>query len=82
MRGCPGRGAQRLRSAARSESLAERKQDLLSIPINGLVIVTTWGWFIVPIFDVREIGLAEAVGLSIFASIISQPRPGEKRRAA
>jgi hypothetical protein len=48
---------------------------MLSIPINGFVIATTWGWFIVPIFEVREISLAEAVGLSIFASIISQPRP-------
>ena len=43
---------------------------LMSIPINGYVISVTWAWFIVPIFDVREISLVEAVGLAIFASVI------------
>jgi len=39
---------------------------LVSIPLNGLVISATWGWFISPITGSRQITLAEGVGLSIF----------------
>ena len=47
----------------------------LAIPINGYVIAVLWGWFIIPIFNVRAIGITEAVGLSIFVSSVSPMKP-------
>ncbi|MEJ0019001.1 MAG: hypothetical protein WDN25_21065 [Acetobacteraceae bacterium] len=43
---------------------------VVSIPINGLLISATWGWFITPITGTREISIAEGVGLAMFCSII------------
>lgn len=43
---------------------------VISVPINGLLISTTWGWFIVPITGARTISVAEGVGLAMFCSII------------
>jgi hypothetical protein len=38
--------------------------------IRGIVIVFTWGWFVTPLFGIRSISLSEAVGLSLFVSIL------------
>jgi hypothetical protein len=61
----------------------------LTIPVNGLLIAATWAWFIVPIFDVRQISVTEAIGLSIFVFAIlpgqpipkSIPEPGLSQNA-
>lgn len=42
---------------------------LISVPLNGLVISATWGWFVSPITGARHISLTEGVGLSIFLSV-------------
>lgn len=66
---------------------------LLSIPVNGVLLAATWAWFIVPIFNVRQISVAEAIGLSIFLSVVLSvgpqarlgpkpaPEPGEDKEA-
>jgi hypothetical protein len=41
---------------------------VVSIPLNGLVISASWGWFVSPITGARPITLVEGVGLSIFLS--------------
>lgn len=46
---------------------------LIAIPINGFVISLTWSWFVVPIFGIRELGIAESVGLAIFISVLASP---------
>jgi hypothetical protein len=46
---------------------------LASIPINGMVISIIWGWFIAPIFNLREITISQAVGISIFISLFTTP---------
>jgi hypothetical protein len=43
---------------------------LISIPLNGLLISATWGWFVVPITGAREISITQGVGLAMFCSII------------
>jgi hypothetical protein len=41
---------------------------IVSIPLRGLLISATWGWFISPIFGVRPISISEGIGLVIFFS--------------
>lgn len=40
---------------------------VIIIPINGIVMVKLWEWFIVSLFSIREIRLPEALGLSLFS---------------
>lgn len=62
----------------------------ISIPINGILIETTWAWFAAPIFGLRAITFAEAVGLAIFVSTLApirglpkvMPEPNETEDAA
>lgn len=42
---------------------------IVSIPLNGLLISATWGWFVVPIVGARNISIAEGIGLSFFISV-------------
>jgi hypothetical protein len=42
----------------------------VSVPINGLLISATWGWFVSPITGARQITISEGIGLAIFCSII------------
>lgn len=37
--------------------------------VKGVVITNLWEWFIMPLFDIRAIGIAEGVGLSFFIGI-------------
>ncbi len=43
---------------------------IISVPVNGLLISATWGWFVVPATGARQIGIAQGVGLAIFISIV------------
>ena len=50
---------------------------IIAIPLNGLLVSVTWGWFVAPVFGFREIGVAESIGLTLFlrlaAASIYQP---------
>ena len=43
---------------------------VVSVPINGLLISATWGWFVSPITGAKHITITEGVGLAVFCSII------------
>jgi len=45
---------------------------LMSIPINGILISQTWGWFVVPATGAHEISIAQGIGLSIFLTIVGR----------
>jgi hypothetical protein len=39
--------------------------------LDGWVTQTVWGWFVVPIFGIRQINLAEAVGLGLVTGLFT-----------
>jgi hypothetical protein len=41
------------------------------IPISGLVVQILWGWFIVPVFAVKALTIAQAIGLSIVTHFLT-----------
>lgn len=42
---------------------------IISLPVNGLLLAATWGWFVAPITGAREISVAEGFGLGIFIGV-------------
>lgn len=40
--------------------------------VNAMVTATLWGWFIVPVFGLPPLGLAEAAGLSLIVSYLAK----------
>lgn len=38
--------------------------------MRGFVLAVAWGWFVSPVFNVRHLSIGEAIGLSLFASIL------------
>jgi hypothetical protein len=42
-----------------------------SAAVNGYVLSSLWGWFIVPVFAVEPITIVQAVGLSIVVSFVT-----------
>jgi hypothetical protein len=44
---------------------------LPSILLRGFVVVKLWGWYVLP-FGVSQIGMAHALGISLFLSLLSQ----------
>jgi hypothetical protein len=38
---------------------------LISIIINGWVLAMMWGWFVVPTFNLSQISIPEAIGISL-----------------
>ena len=43
---------------------------VVGIGLRAFVLACTWGWFIVPVLHIQQISPVQAVGFSIFASII------------
>lgn len=41
---------------------------------NGYVLSTLWFWFVVPIFSVKAISVAEAIGIMFFISYVIHQR--------
>ena len=39
--------------------------------LEGVVLVKLWEWFVIPIFDVRALYTAEAIGLSLVTSLLT-----------
>jgi hypothetical protein len=56
------------------ESFGKLAAWILLIPYRGFVVLTLWGWFITPIFSIREITFGEALGLSLFVSLLTSTR--------
>lgn len=60
---------------------------LLTIPlvivglfINGWAISTMWGWFVVPIFALPSLTIAQAVGVSCLLSLL-KPSSSDRRES-
>lgn len=49
---------------------------LVSVPVNGLVISSTWNWFIVPATGAKTIGIAGGIGLSMFLTFAGAAATG------
>jgi hypothetical protein len=39
--------------------------------LEGWVVVKLWGWFVVPRFGAHPISIAEGIGLSLIASLVT-----------
>jgi hypothetical protein len=52
--------------------------------VYGFTVSHLWGWFIVPAFHLPELGLVNAVGLGLLASLMTKehPEPREKMTLA
>ena len=51
---------------------------IVVIPVlNGLVLTKLWEWFVMPIFHIRQIYLAEAIGFSLIAKYLQHTPPDE-----
>lgn len=42
---------------------------------GGLIFQTLWGWFVVTTFGIQTLSLPQAIGLSIFTSLITWKLP-------
>jgi hypothetical protein len=47
--------------------------------VRGVVIAALWGWYITPWFGVRPVSVVEAIGLSIFATLLIGHQRDNKR---
>ena len=45
---------------------------VLSVIMNGWAISTLWAWFVVPIFALPTLGIAQAIGLSCLVGLFRQ----------
>lgn len=54
---------------------------VLAIPyvavINGFTFSVLWSWFIVPIFDLPNLTIAQAIGLGLLVSALKSPKKQE-----
>ena len=52
---------------------------VVSVVMHGWVISILWGWFVVPRFDVSDLTLIQALGLTlVVTSMTYNPRVAEK----
>jgi len=40
------------------------------VTYEGYITTYLWRWFVIPVFHIRQISLVEAVGLSVFVSLL------------
>jgi len=38
---------------------------------NGVILSIMWGWFIVPVFHLPQLSIAQAIGISLIVSILA-----------
>ena len=48
--------------------------------LNGVILRTLWGWFVIPVFGGREIRIPEAIGLSIVAGYLTMRAAAETKK--
>ena len=52
---------------------------VLTVLLQGWIIAKFWAWFIIPIFPVKPLSLIQAIGFSMFVSLmIFKVKPDEK----
>ena len=42
---------------------------IVSAILNGWAVSTLWGWFVVPIFGLPDLGILQAIGISLLISV-------------
>lgn len=50
---------------------------LAAIPLaiwNGYALMVLWGWFVVPLFDLPPLTIAQAIGLSVLVGFLTHQR--------
>lgn len=50
---------------------------VVGIPMSGWALSVLWGWFVVPVFNVPNLSIAQAVGLSCIVSFFKSYKTGE-----
>jgi hypothetical protein len=50
---------------------------IIATPLRGFVLAKAWGWFLVPA-GLRPVGVAQAIGISIFFALIAPSPPTQK----
>ncbi|MEO6709811.1 MAG: hypothetical protein ABIP42_09530 [Planctomycetota bacterium] len=48
---------------------------------GGLVLSILWGWFIVPVFHVSTLTIAQAIGITLVVSLLRSRRPSPEERS-
>lgn len=48
---------------------------VLGVPLRALAISLGWNWFIAPVFRLHDIGLIDAVGISLLINFLLPPTP-------
>ena len=48
--------------------------------MRGYVLSILWGWFVVPIFGVPQIGIAQAIGVAMVVSLMTHQYVPQKEK--
>lgn len=48
--------------------------DFVFISINGFLFSVFWGWFLVPVFSLPVLSIAQAVGVMLVAGMVTRQR--------
>ncbi len=48
--------------------------------LRGFVLTMLWGWFLVPTFDLPELGIPVAIGISLVASFLIHQHIGTEEK--
>ena len=51
--------------------------DVVLYLLNGFVLKTLWGWFMVPVFHLPNLSLAAAIGVGIVISLLCNSAPAD-----
>lgn len=47
--------------------------------LNGWALSVLWRWFVSPVFEIRNLGIAEAIGLSLIVSYLTHQAQNKNR---
>lgn len=47
--------------------------------VNGFILSTMWGWFIVPLFGLPALNIPAAIGISMVVSLFAYRRPEKNK---
>lgn len=53
---------------------------IATVPLNGLALVLLWIWFIVPVFHLPPLTVAQALGLSVTVTFVTSQYTGKDDR--
>lgn len=52
----------------------------LGLPLSGWVLSVMWAWFVVPVFHLPALGVAQAIGLSCIVSFFKSYKSGDGKK--